>query len=1189
MQPYPARRRTKKIFKPSYSTSEGDPSKAKTECTPNPAPTAPDENETKVAPQDLLSILRPPQPSDLFTGRAKELEYLSSYFDTASEVQLAVQGVPGCGKTQLALQLAQVAALNRHVFYVDTSSSMFTWHEPPEKLGFPKDTGARQKHTPFTFGISPFNHRSLRIGLLIFDGLSSPQSERASMFKDSLLEASGLPGLSVLYILDRCRSENRFKLQVYSLTIGLDTEDAVGLLFKSTGSQRVEFTQAESRIANKIAEDFGHLTSAVAQVGIAVRNAGLALHMDRLLSAERHHWIKTVVTALGSPWRSSYDGLTKSDQTLLKALVFLPPLGSELLDEILRRAQAKAKEYHPLCSTHTDMQQIKREVHDLPFFCVSPIFEGPKPALRISQLQRLFMLPSKNKDLRPSSYTWAKMLIADRSSAEAFVVYLLAASVPSGPGVSNLDFMSNLKPLIDKMMVWHPDACTPHYIAFSAVYKAFGRWGDAMRLQERALEMAKLKLGDQHDDTISTTTCLAKTYCQVGRWGDARRLQLVLLGHLETIMGDTHLDVLSMSHDLALTLSRLGRWEDAETLLARVCEGRKKLLGELHPETMAAMQSVASSYAGQLRWQEAIELHNKVLETRKHVLGAAHRDTLSSMHSLTTLHQEKGEPTWGTEQSAIRVYNLRRQTLGQRHPDTLSSAFILALEYHEQGKLELAITWASSTLSGRKSRLGRDHVDTIQTMHTLSSWYSECHRLSHATKILVKILGSCRLVYGNSHPQTLSCMGTLMQMYRKQRLPGRAEGLHLELLEARRRLHGENAPIYLSTLLDLATGYFNQCRWREASALYKAALKIKNQDIELNSDDKEITKIQQQLDLTLFALSSGVFVIAESVAAESVVAHFTEKAGLKDYSTELREAPNVPTEPIAHGGFSNIYRVTLQDGDELAIKCLRKTDSGYKQVKQTIRELSTWSELQHKCVAELLGLALFQDQLAMVSTWNKKGNVIQYIEQEPCIDRYELCQQLVTAVVYLHKLDVVHGDLKGANILVSDDGTLQLTDFGLAVMHDATVQLSKSTSQIGGGTLRWMAPELVFGNEAEGDLTDQTNRSMNEALTRAKEDQDENEVAPSLCRETDIYALGMTMLEILTGKRPFNEIEKDTLVIVALSKGKRPQYPRKVLNQSPRGAPFWDILQKCWSESPADRPTANEVIRSYSADVSPRR
>lgn len=65
---------------------------------------------------------------------------------------------------------------------------------------------------------------------------------------------------------------------------------------------------------------------------------------------------------------------------------------------------------------------------------------------------------------------------------------------------------------------------------------------------------------------------------------------------------------------------------------------------------------------------------------------------------------------------------------------------------------------------------------------------------------------------------------------------------------------------------------------------------------------------------------------------QSVVTHFAGRAGLNDYSTQLQDA-DTPSAPIASGGFSDIYRVTLRSGSELAVKCLRGTQGQYKQVK----------------------------------------------------------------------------------------------------------------------------------------------------------------------------------------------------------------------------------------------------------------
>ena len=67
--------------------------------------------------------------------------------------------------------------------------------------------------------------------------------------------------------------------------------------------------------------------------------------------------------------------------------------------------------------------------------------------------------------------------------------------------------------------------------------------------------------------------------------------------------------------------------------------------------------------------------------------------------------------------------------------------------------------------------------------------------------------------------------------------------------------------------------------------------------------------------------------------------------------------------------------------------------------QETIRELSAWSQLRHKSIVPLLGLALFRGQLAMVSPWKKRGNVMKYIEHRPDLDRYILVSTMCTCLM----------------------------------------------------------------------------------------------------------------------------------------------------------------------------------------------
>ncbi|KAF8596234.1 kinase-like protein, partial [Ceratobasidium sp. AG-I] len=98
------------------------------------------------------------------------------------------------------------------------------------------------------------------------------------------------------------------------------------------------------------------------------------------------------------------------------------------------------------------------------------------------------------------------------------------------------------------------------------------------------------------------------------------------------------------------------------------------------------------------------------------------------------------------------------------------------------------------------------------------------------------------------------------------------------------------------------------------------------------------------------------------------------------------------------------------------------------------REIHTWSKCDHPNVLKLLGLVEFRDQIGMVSPWMKEGNLVHYLQREPGANRLNIASPFADGLSYLHRQGIVHGDLKGANILVSDSGVPLLTDFGNATL-----------------------------------------------------------------------------------------------------------------------------------------------------------
>jgi len=136
-----------------------------------------------------------------------------------------------------------------------------------------------------------------------------------------------------------------------------------------------------------------------------------------------------------------------------------------------------------------------------------------------------------------------------------------------------------------------------------------------------------------------------------------------------------------------------------------------------------------------------------------------------------------------------------------------------------------------------------------------------------------------------------------------------------------------------------------------------------------------------------------------------------------------------------------------------------------------------------------------------------------------------------------------------ANILINHDGRACLADFGLLTIVADQSTTTSSTSC--GGTIRWMSPELLFPDSF--------------GLKHSR-----------LTRESDCYALGMVVYEVLSGQMPF-ALYRNTAVIFKVLHGERPEKPRGA-----EAAWFtddlWRMLELCWKHQPGDRISARDVL-----------
>ncbi|KAG6328693.1 hypothetical protein ID866_10395 [Astraeus odoratus] len=165
---------------------------------------------------------------------------------------------------------------------------------------------------------------------------------------------------------------------------------------------------------------------------------------------------------------------------------------------------------------------------------------------------------------------------------------------------------------------------------------------------------------------------------------------------------------------------------------------------------------------------------------------------------------------------------------------------------------------------------------------------------------------------------------------------------------------------------------------------------------------------------------------------------------------------------MRRGGCATVYPGTAPDGTKVAIKTYRcGPPERDEDIRSILRELYLWSKLHHKSILPLLGITFkFEHTVSLVSPWMAKGNAHDYV-QDKSIDPRPLLVDIADGLLYLHTYSppIYHGDLKGYNILISDDGRAVLTDFGLSFLVNSSISVARSSPK--GGTLNWLAPESV--------------------------------------------------------------------------------------------------------------------------------
>jgi len=227
---------------------------------------------------------------------------------------------------------------------------------------------------------------------------------------------------------------------------------------------------------------------------------------------------------------------------------------------------------------------------------------------------------------------------------------------------------------------------------------------------------------------------------------------------------------------------------------------------------------------------------------------------------------------------------------------------------------------------------------------------------------------------------------------------------------------------------------------------------------------------------------------------------YDEKYNIKNFSKVYDGF--IPIE-LGIGSYGRVYLVTHNlTKEKYALKVINKHKlmQAYGSCELIKNEIDIHSKLHHPNIIKLYNVLETEEEINILLEYADKGNLYTLIQKEKGFNEAKACEyfiQIVNAVYFLHQNNIIHRDIKPENILISEDDTLKLCDFGWAK------EIMVNNRSTFCGTVEYMAPEIVESGKYDYSV--------------------------------DIWSLGILLYELLMGQSPFkSKKEKNTMIKIKL-------------------------------------------------------
>ncbi|KAL4352436.1 hypothetical protein GQ457_06G013750 [Hibiscus cannabinus] len=271
---------------------------------------------------------------------------------------------------------------------------------------------------------------------------------------------------------------------------------------------------------------------------------------------------------------------------------------------------------------------------------------------------------------------------------------------------------------------------------------------------------------------------------------------------------------------------------------------------------------------------------------------------------------------------------------------------------------------------------------------------------------------------------------------------------------------------------------------------------------------------------------------------------------------------------LGEGGYGCVYKGKLRSGRDVAVKILDKSKCNGQEF---INEVMTIGRIHHVNVVRLIGFCVGGSKHALVYDFMSNGSLEKYLFSDgsndslSCKKMYDIAVGVARGIEYLHKgcdIQILHFDIKPHNILLDENFTPKVSDFGLAKIYPVEKSIVSLTGAR--GTMGYMAPELFYKNIG------------------------------GISYKADVYSFGMLLMEMASKRKNLNvnvnvehlsQIFFPSWVFEQLSLGKEIEIGEMTDEEKELVKKMMMVSLWCIQTKPSDRPSVGKVVEMLENEI----